>query len=129
MTLEDLKQFKDQDYCNSDVAEAYAKVRLGLGDDWCACAWSHCFEEVDVPDFDQWHEMIEDDEPTHMIVSDIETTLDECTENHILPKGQMYVKMVNAPDLKAARLVWNDEGEIDYKICLVDWELIKMLLE
>ena len=119
-----LQQFKGQSL-TCDNAEAYAKIRLGLGDDWCAYSWTHMMPEYEANEvLDELDPMDAEDVSTYFL-NDLR---DRMSGSQRLPKDQMIVKLCNAPNVKVAREVWDNEDYLEEKVCLVDWDLLQETL-
>lgn len=127
MNVEDLKQFAGVGL-DTKTAEAYAILRLGLNpDEWCAYAWSACIDKHSPEDAIEKLEEWEEDEGGILSESFSDDLRDEFCGADMLTKHQMLVRLVKAPDIKAARIIWDDELEVEYKVCLVDWDLVQEL--
>jgi hypothetical protein len=131
MNKEELTQFKGVEL-NTKVASEYAKVRLGLvPEEWTAYAWSscidqHCADEV----FSEIEDLLEDDdECIYRIKHKIEALEEKMCLLDPLPHTQMYVKLIKAPNMMVARELWDNESEVEVKVCLVDWELLQEVLK
>lgn len=127
MRTEDLQQFKGMPL-DTKSAEAYAKVRLGLGDDWCAYAWSWGIGKYSAKDAIQViSTLVEDREAiTSRITLDLH---EQMGGSDHLPNNQMVVKLVNAPSIKVLIEAWGNEEELETKIFLVDWNLLQDFLK
>jgi len=132
LNLDQLKQFKGLPL-NANTSEAYAKMRLGLGDDWCACTWSFLIPRNDAStSFDKAFNAIEEFEHDEDCFDSINNALEELAEelsgSDVVPRQQMWVRLANVPDVKALREAIADELELEYQVCLIDWDLVQQLV-
>jgi len=117
--IDQLLQFKDKPL-NTNTAEAYAKIRLGLDEnEWCACAWSCCIDNNDEPEFE------EDEEYSKNIILDI---LYEARNSEVLPHQQMWVRLIKASNLEHARKAWDNKIKLEHKVCVIDWKLLQAFI-
>jgi len=118
-------QFKDKKL-TTETAEAYAKMRLGLDDEWCVYSWSACVDRYGAEHALDDVGTVLDDEG-EITVSQMEDIYDDLKGSRMLPVGQLIVYLVNAPNIKIAREGWDYEIEMEHKVCLIDWNLVQEL--
>jgi len=123
MNIEQLKQLKGVEL-TTKTGEAYARIRLGLDDSWIVYAWSSIIEDTNLPNEEEYYENLEGTDRLQEIISDV---VHDATEDHHLPKNQMYVKLVKAKTLEEAKANWRNKISMEKAICLIDWALVQAL--